>query len=495
MSSTTDIESVKKSKRSSVSTIYSDEKTPLVNQVIEDAYEDEEKPALPLWKLITLTITFFGIQIGWALQIAFASPLLEELGVPEAYVNWAWLAGPISGLIVQPTIGILSDNTTSRLGRRRPYLIGGVTFIIIGEILVSNAQNFGLMLGDPPKNTDHPVLQIKGVIFAVVGIWILDLSNNLVQGPLRVLLVDIAPPDQQNLGGSLFSGMIGLGNLVGWTIGYFKWKNYMPFLQSSYQFCFSFAMVVLVLTIALTCMTIHEKPLQKHERKSTGNPFVEICKGIYRMPNAMWRICAVQFFSWFGWFCVLVYATQWVGTYIFHGDAKALDGSEKFKNFRDGVEWGSLSMAAEAIISALTALMIPLAVRFTSIKMTYAFAQLWLAGALITPLFISERWGAFGFIVSLGLPWATTMALPFTLVALNTNAGETGLYMGVLNIFVVIPQLIVAIGFGVIVEHFGIKPVFCIGAVASVISSILCFFLHVPKLDNAPTNFVMGGGH
>lgn len=107
--------------------------------------------------------------------------------------------------------------------------------------------------------------------------------------------------------------------------------------------------------------------------------------------------------------------------------------------------------------------------RFTSIKATYSFAQVWLAGCLISPLFITERWGAFGFIVALGLPWATTMALPFTLVALNTQPGETGLYMGVLNIFVVVPQLIVALGFGVIVEQFGIKPVFLIGAMASII--------------------------
>jgi solute carrier family 45, member 1/2/4 len=144
----------------------------------------------------------------------------------------------------------------------------------------------------------QPNFQTRGVVFTVIGIWILDLSNNLVQAPLRVLLVDIAPPDQQNLGGSLFSAMIGLGNLVGFSIGYFKWSTWITFLHNDYQFCFSFATIVLVITISMTVVTIRETPIEKHQRKIQGNPFREIFEGIKGMPRAMWRDCAVQFTCW-----------------------------------------------------------------------------------------------------------------------------------------------------------------------------------------------------
>ncbi|PRP75245.1 hypothetical protein PROFUN_15836 [Planoprotostelium fungivorum] len=473
-----------------------DETSPLVNHTVPVGEEEEEfKPELPVWKLLTLTVSFFGIQIGWALQIAVASALLIELGLSEDLVNWAWLAGPISGMLVQPTIGVLSDNTTSRFGRRRPYIAGGVIFIVIGEILMSNAQNFGIMLGDPIKVENGPkVTQWNGVIFAIIGIWILDLSNNLVQGPLRTLLVDIAPTSQQGLGSSLFSGMIGLGNLVGFSIGAGSWQVWFPWLQSPYQASFTIAMILLVSTVSITTFTIKEKKLEKHQRKSTENPFVQIFRGVVHMPNAMWRICAVQFFSWFGWFCILVYATVWVGTEIFRGDGDAALHSVPLSKFRAGTQWGSLAMAAEALFSFTCALFIPFAIRITSIKFVYSFSQLWFAVSLLTTFFITEKWGAFFFIVSLGLPWAVTMALPFTLVALNTKPADTGLYMGTLNIFVVIPQLLVAFTFGFLVKEFdSFKPAFLFGAAASVISSALCWLLVIPKTEPGKNIVVMAG--
>jgi hypothetical protein len=193
----------------------------------------EPATKLSYLKLACLTIGFLGVQFGWAIQIAFTTPIFLELGVPHIWVSFIWLAGPISGLIVQPVVGAVSDGLRSPFGRRRPFIFVGAIFIIVGLVLISNARTVGGWLGD--IGNDHA----RAIVIAIVGFWILDLSNNTVQGPCRALLVDVAPADQQAIGGSFFSFMLGTGSLVGYFTGHLSLIKYFPFMVTDVRALFS----------------------------------------------------------------------------------------------------------------------------------------------------------------------------------------------------------------------------------------------------------------
>eukprot|EP01117_Protostelium_nocturnum_P000043 TRINITY_DN10130_c0_g1_i1.p1 TRINITY_DN10130_c0_g1~~TRINITY_DN10130_c0_g1_i1.p1 ORF type:complete len:511 (-),score=163.11 TRINITY_DN10130_c0_g1_i1:106-1638(-) len=461
-------------------------------------YENEDdpyKPLLPLWKLFALTSCMFGVQIGWGLQIAASGPILLNCGFGKENLNYSWLPGPIAGLLIQPIVGVLSDRTTLKLGRRRPYLLIGWFCILVGEILISNAQKLGVALGDEPQSsTTQQVTQVRSIVIAMLGIWILDLSNNMMQGPLRALLVDVAPADQQNLGGSLFSGMIGAGSIVGFLIAAGKWDKWFTFVSNSYQVSFTLASIILTVTVLTVCLFIKETPLRKDQIKNAGNPFVELYKGIRRMPTGMVRICAVQFWAWFGWFCVLVYGTAWVSTEIFGGSED--ESKPNHPQYLEGNEWAAIAFTAEAGVSVAVSVLIPLGVKFIGVKPIYAFAQAFFGVALLLSHFITNKWQVLVFFASLGLPWAIVMSLPFLLVSMAVKPEESGLFMGVLNIFVVLPQFVVALGFGQLVKHVfdnRAGPLFLIGACASLVASVLCFFLVTKKISSSE-QIVLGGG-
>ncbi|EFA84745.1 Suc1-sucrose proton symporter [Heterostelium album PN500] len=193
----------------------------------------EDTPSdIPLYKLIALTLSFLGVQFGWALQIAFSTPLFLELGVPSFAVSFIWMAGPISGLLVQPIVGVISDRLECRYGRRRPFILFGTFFIVVGLMLISNATSIGELFGDSEASKK------MAIIIAIIGFWVLDLSNNTVQSPCRALLVDVASPAQQGLGSSLFSLMLGLGNLIGYFMGSVHLIGVFPFMKTDLRALF-----------------------------------------------------------------------------------------------------------------------------------------------------------------------------------------------------------------------------------------------------------------
>jgi len=219
--------------------------------------------------------------------------------------------------------------------------------------LISNAQTIGSWVESS---------QTVSILVALLGFWILDLSNNMVQGPCRALLVDIAPVQQQTKGGSFFSFMLGTGNLLGYFAGSLELEKYFPFLKTNVRVLFFLGIIVVTLCVLITVIFTHEvsKQIEPNQPQSSKNTFITIIKGILKMSSPMVRICAVQFFAWFAWFTFLLFITTWVGETIFHGDPSAPSHSPSLETFREGVRFGALGLTVFAAVTMVSSLVLPI---------------------------------------------------------------------------------------------------------------------------------------
>jgi len=432
---------------------------------------EAEPHRLSFCNLITLTVCFLGVQFGWAIQIAYTTPIFLELGVPHSLVSLIWIAGPISGLIVQPVVGAVSDSLRSKYGRRRPFIFFGAMFIVLGLALISNAVDIGRVLGDPADRHD------RAIIVAIIGFWILDLSNNTVQGPCRALLVDVAPADQQGLGGAVFSFMLGLGNLLGYLTGYVNLTKYLPFMKTEVRALFTISMCILVTCIGITVSTTKERAFVA--KGPIENPFKLILTGVKNMPPVVSRVCAVQFFVWVGWFTYLVYITDWVGEQIYGGDPHADEGTEARKLFDHGVSQASLALTYNAVVTMVFSACLPKLISLLGIKLVYFIGNMVLCVCLTSTIFIHSNVFASIAIACFGIPWSVTMVLPFTIIGQGVDVSQSGLYMGALNIFVVLPQLVVSVSIGFVITlfHHNIASAFVVGGVSALIGALLVFRL------------------
>eukprot|EP00026_Physarum_polycephalum_P006135 Phypoly_transcript_06176.p1 GENE.Phypoly_transcript_06176~~Phypoly_transcript_06176.p1 ORF type:complete len:534 (+),score=38.24 Phypoly_transcript_06176:118-1719(+) len=444
-----------------------------------DPSDTRYKPKLSPFKFFCLSLAFLGVQFGWALQIAFTSPIFLTLGVKKTEISLIWLAGPISGFIVQPVVGAISDSWYTRFGRRAPFIFAGGLCIILGLGLVSNAPVLGKLI------TGGATQSRLSIFIAIVGFWILDLSNNTVQGPCRALLVDVAPQEQQGLGSAWFSFMLGTGNLLGYFIGSLNLLKVVPFMGTQYQALFTTSMIVLAVCVAVTLISTRERCEPPTTKRKIENPFKTIFKGITHMPPAVSRVCAVQFFSWISWFTFILFITTWVGEDVFGGDPNAPEGTPTRTKFDDGVQHGARALSYQSAVTMVMSVVLPKIVQWTGYRTVYFTSQIILAAALISTYWIKTTIGAMSIIVVCGIPWTVTMVLPFAIVGQGVAPHESGLYMGVLNIFVVIPQILVSLLIPIVITLFHHKTVSALitGGIASVIAAVVALRLVTPKIQ------------
>jgi len=372
--------------------------------------------------------------------------------------------------LVQPTIGVISDNCNLRWGRRRPFILVGSIFIVVGMLLISNAKDIGKLLGDGHYNA---------LTIAIIGFWVLDLSNNTVQGPCRALLVDVAPASQQNLGGSIFSFMLGAGNLLGYFAGSLHLIEWLPFMKTDLRALYTIGICFLIVCVTITIIFTKETIPCNSIEKPKENPFRALLKGICKMPRGMKRICAVQFFSWFAWFTFILYITTWVGENVFKGDPGADPSSDSLLKFQEGVRCGALGLTIFAAVTTVCSVLFPSLSRHVGIKPIFFLSQLILGVCLLSTVWINSKEGALIIIAACGIPWTAVMIFPFTVVAMSVEESESGMYMGVLNIFVVLPQILVSLGIGFIIDIFDGDLVSALvsGAISAFLSSILVWTL------------------
>ncbi|KAG8871456.1 hypothetical protein FRB98_000773, partial [Tulasnella sp. 332] len=330
----------------------------------------------PRWvRMPLLTIGMLGLQIVWSVEMGYAPPYLLSLGLSKALMSIVFVAGPLSGLIMQPLIGVLADHSTSRFGRRRPYMLGGSLVCVAALFLLGFTRWFsGIFVTAGTKAND-----VLSIIFAVWSIYCIDFSINAVQAADRALLVDILPPSQQEVGNAWAGRMFGLGSVAGFFVGNVDLTKSLPWLgKTQLQVLSVLTSLSLMGAHGITSAGVTEKVLLKDSnqdgRSSFLNVFRDIWNNILALPPVILQICVIQFFSWIAWFPVLFFSTVWVGE-IYTKEMLATDPSISTISdafLADATRAGSRALLWSSILSFGASILLPFVVIQSSIEDLHA---------------------------------------------------------------------------------------------------------------------------
>ncbi|KAM0032586.1 putative sucrose/H+ symporter, plant, MFS transporter superfamily [Helianthus debilis subsp. tardiflorus] len=485
-------------------------KTPQLPPPLQLESQSPPPQQRPMWQIITVAAIAAGVQFGWALQLSLLTPYVQLLGIPHKWSSYIWLCGPISGMIVQPIVGYYSDRCTSRFGRRRPFIAGGAFLVAVAVFLIGFAADIGVSTGDKPGTAPKP----RAISVFVIGFWILDVANNMLQGPCRALLADLSGSDSRRIrtGNSLFAFFMGLGNVLGYAAGS-KTNLYkiFPFTKThacdiycaNLKTCFiiSIALLLVVTVVALT--TVSETVIDNVSETENGKEerlvfFKEMAGALKMLSKPMWILLLVTCLNWVAWFPFLLFDTDWMARDVYGG------GEKDLKLYNQGVSAGAMGLLLNSVVSGVTSLGMDQLTRVCGgVKRLWGGVNLLLAVCLGMTVLVSRmaeesrqadggvtsgrlpsagvKAGAFTLFALLGIPLSVTFSIPCALASIFSNDSGVGqgLSLAVLNLAIVIPQIFVSFLSGPwdSLFSFGDLPAFVVGAVAAAISGILAFTL------------------
>lgn len=397
-------------------------------------------------QLLNFCIGFFGLQFAWQMRIILSGPLTESLGASPLLYGLIWLAGPVTGIVVQPIIGALSDNTFTRFGRRIPYLFFGALFGAIGLIMLPKSQFLSSLFGE-----NHPAW--LALFISAIFIWMIDACVNAAQGPYRALVPDNIDKSQHAIANSFLSFAIGLGSVVAaGTAPFLKWAfNY----QMSVDAQFTMAGIAFILGMLWTCVTFRENVPSKEQlvenkleaKKAANKSFIENVKEFLSTSPEVGKICAIQFFTWIGMMCLMIFFTQFVVHIIYQipdttGLSKELLDTFSAKQ-AEAQNFSSICFAFFNLICFVIAIPIAKLAEIRGNKKVHSASLLIMAFAYILMAFMQNP---VTIVVGMGLAgigWASTLALPFAMLSKYIKEGTEGSAMGIFNIFISAPQVLV----------------------------------------------------
>ena len=402
-----------------------------------------EKPPLSFWQIWNMTFGFLGIQFGWALQMANMSAIYEYLGADAHQIPILWLAAPLTGLLVQPIIGHMSDRTWNRLGRRRPYFLVGALLASFALIAMPNSP---------------------GLWMAAGLLWVLDASINISMEPFRAFVADLLPPGQRTRGFSMQALFIGLGAVI---------ASMLPWLLSNIfsvggggeaaagqsippagAIAFYIGAFVFLAAVVWTVVTTREHPpddMKAFKRMQAEKAGIvagasEIFHDVIAMPQTMRRLAWVQIFTWLGLFCMWLYFGVAVARNVF-------GGTPGTAAYEQGIAWGGNCFAMYSFVCFLVSFALPTVAERLGRKLTHGLCLLVGAIGLLSVAFISSKYLLLLSMVGVGVAWASVLSMPYSILAGALPPEKTGTYMGIFNFFIVIPEILAALVFGRIMEQ------------------------------------------
>ncbi len=388
--------------------------------------------------MFNMSFGFLGIQFGWGLQLANMSAVYERLGARPDEVPLLWLAAPMTGLIVQPIVGALSDRTWGPLGRRRPYFL-------TGAILASIALFF------MPTSTT--------LWMAASLLWILDASINISMEPFRAFVADKLNVNQRTAGFVMQSFFIGVGASFANALPLlFSWMGVTGNTDSgiplSVKYSFQVGAAVFFLCVMWTVITTTEFPPEdpaafdraRRGRRGLGALFGEIGSSIREMPSTMRQLAVVQLFTWLGLFCMWLFFVPATARHVFG----ATDPQSQL--YTQGIEWGGLAFAFYSITCFVVAFALPKLAAATSRKTVHALALICGAAGLLSVYLIHDRYVLLLSMVGVGIAWASILSMPYAILSTALPPHRMGVYMGVFNFFIVIPEIIASLAFGPLIR-------------------------------------------
>ena len=409
------------------------------------------KPNLRKADIWNMSMGFLGIQMGFALQNANASRILQTFGADVEHLSWFWLVAPITGMIVQPIVGHYSDNTWTRLGRRRPYFLAGAVLASLGLILMPNAGLFAAFI---------PALWVGAGM-----LMIMDASFNIAMEPFRALVADKLPSSQRTLGFSIQTVLIGIGAVVGSWLPYilaegFGWGKTAGEGEIPLNLIISFVVgaAILLGSIVWTVITTSEyspEELAEFDDKEGETivkekpSLVDIFKDFASMPETMKQLGLVQFFSWFALFSMWVFTTPAIAEHVF-GVAK---GDTSSPLFQEAGNWVGVIFGVYNGVSAVFAFFLPKIAAAVGRKKTHAISLILGGLGLVSIYFIQDKYWLLLSMIGIGIAWASILAMPYAILAGSIPAKKMGVYMGIFNFFITFPQIVNGIIGGPIVKH------------------------------------------
>jgi maltose/moltooligosaccharide transporter len=443
------------------------------------------QPRLTFRQILNMSFGFFGIQFGFALQNANVSRIFQTLGANIDKIGFLWVAAPLTGLLVQPIIGYLSDRTWHpRWGRRRP-------FFFIGAVLAS----FALFL----------MPQATMLWMAALLLWILDASINISMEPFRAFVGDKLPSSQRTTGFATQTFFIGLGAVIASLLPYiftnvFHMSNTAPAGQigDSVKYSFYIGAIVFIASVLWTVLTTNEFPPENIETweeeklrtKGVMKGLAEITKGIFTMPATMLQLAIVQFFTWFAFFSMWIYTTPAIAQNAYG----TVDTTSKA--YQDAGDWVGVMFFVYSAVSAITAFLLPVIAKRIGRKYTHMVCLVIGGIGFLSLILIKSHNLLLIPMVAIGLAWSSTLTIPYAILAGALPANKMGFYMGVFNFFIVIPQLVASAILGFVIKDiFHEQGIYAlvIGGISMIIAGFLNIIVKdkdVPVQDVIPLQIV-----
>lgn len=404
-------------------------------------------PDLSFFKLWNISFGFFGIQIAYALQSANISRIFSTLGADPHSLSFFWILPPLMGIIVQPIIGILSDRTWTRFGRRIPYLFVGVAVAIVVMCLLPNAGSFGMGVG-------------VAMIFGLFALMLLDTSINMAMQPFKMMVGDMVNEKQKGLAYSIQSFLCNAGSLVGYLFPFIfaavGISNIAPrgIVPDSVIYSFYIGALILILCVLYTTVKVKEYPPKLYAEyhgieESKEQEKVSIVSLLKNAPRTFWTVGLVQFFCWMAFMYMWTYTNGAIALNAFNAPVISVEENgvtnlfidTQSAEYQEAGNWVGILFAVQAIGSVLWSMVIPV---FKNIKVAYA-ASLVLGGlGFISIQFINSPYVLFISYLFIGCAWAGMLAIPFTLVTNALKGGHLGTYLGLFNGTICVPQIVAA---------------------------------------------------
>ena len=423
-------------------------------------------PRLPFSHLFNLSFGFFGVQIAYALQSANISRIFSTLGADPHNLSYFWILPPLMGIIVQPIIGVLSDRTWTRFGRRIPYLFVGALIAVLVMCLLPNAGSFGMSVG-------------VAMIFGLISLMFLDTSINIAMQPFKMMVGDMVNEEQKSTAYSIQSFLCNAGSLVGYLFPiFFTWlaisntaeKGQVP---DTVIYSFYGGAAILILCVLYTTIKVKEYPphlyneyhnitadsAEKADAPSNIKEKSEKSPNIIRLlldaPSTFWTVGLVQFFCWAAFMFMWTYSTGSIAAHVFDaptvikGSSVVLDTTSQAYN--EAGNWVGVLFAVQAIGSVLWATVIPL---FKNQKFIYALSLLLGAVGFASIYLIHDQYLLFISFALIGCAWSAMLALPFTILTNSLKGGHMGTYLGLFNGTICLPQIAAAVLGGLVLKLF-----------------------------------------
>ncbi|MBB5394784.1 MFS transporter [Mucilaginibacter sp. AK015] len=426
-----------------------------------------ENPKLTITQIINMSVGFFGIQFGWDLQRANMARIYENLGANPDQVPLLFLAAPLTGLLVQPVIGYLSDRTWHPTwGRRRPYFFVGALVSSIALIFMPHSSALWMAAG---------------------LLWVLDVFGNITMEPFRAFVTDKLPDSQVNRGFIMQSMMIGLGGSIASSL---PWLMNNVFhltntaekgnIPENVKLSFYIGAFFFLASVLWTIFTSKEYPPQDADinkaknKAGLGGGIKEIFGALTNMPRRMKIVSLIQFFTWPGLFLLWFYYTTAVAVNVFGGK----DASDPV--YAAGADFGSLTLAYYSVVTFLFALILPKIADLLGRKATHALCLACGALGIISVAWVHDKNMLFLCMTGVGIAWASILSMPYAMLSGSLPKDKIGVYMGIFNFFIVLPEIIASLGFGWLMKNILNNDRILavqLGGVLMILAAVLCYIL------------------